>query len=90
MIIQALMDLLYGLLDWITAPFNIPMLPPEVNQILTTLLDYLNVGFGILANYTHLDYLFTLFGIIVAFDVAIFGYKIIMWVLRKIPMLGIE
>ena len=90
MIIEALLGLMSGLLDWLTAPFNIPLLPPEVNVLLQTVLDYLAVGFGILANYTHLDYLFVLFGIVLAFDVGIFGYKFVMWILRKIPILGIS
>ena len=90
MIVEALMNLLYGLLEWLTAPFNIPLLPPEVSEILRTVLDYLKVGFGILANYTHLDYLFTLFGIVLAFDAGLLGYKFVMWVLRKIPVLGIK
>ena len=90
MIIEALLGLMSGLLDMLTAPFDIPLLPPEVYAILQTVLDYLAVGFAILANYTHLDYLFILFGIVLAFDVGIFGYKFVMWILRKIPILGID
>lgn len=90
MIIEALMGLMYGLLDWLTAPFNIPLLPPEVHDILSMVLDYLGIGFGILANYCHLDYLFVLYGIVLAFDGGMLAYKFIMWVLRKIPVLGID
>lgn len=90
MILEALMGLMYGLLDWLTAPFNIPLLPQEISVVLQTVLDYLQVGFGILANYTHLDYLFVLYGIVLAFDGGLLAYKFVMWVLRKIPVLGIK
>ena len=43
-----------------------------------------------MANYTDITYLFTLMSIIIAVDVGISIYKIVMWALRKIPMLGIE
>lgn len=90
MIVEALMGMMYSVLDWLTSVFDIPSMPDGVSAAMQTVLDYMTMGLTYVANFTHLDYLLVLFGIILAFDVAVFGYKAVMWVLRKIPMLGIE
>lgn len=90
MIVNALIDLLYGLIDWITSGLNIPELPPEVMTVAAQVTQYLVAGLKILANYTHLDYLLVLFGVVVAVDAGMLVYKFIMWIIRKIPMLGIS
>lgn len=90
MIVEALMGMMYTVLDWITSIFNIPAMPSEVSTILQTVLDAMTMGLTYIANFTHLDYLLTLFGIVMAFDVGVLGYKAVMWILRKIPMLGIK
>lgn len=90
MIVNALIDMLYGLIDWLTSGLNIPALPPEVMDVAASVTQYLVMGLKFIANYTHLDYLLTLFGIVAAVDAGLLIYKFVMWVLRKIPMLGIE
>lgn len=90
MLIDFLIDILFGLIDFITSGLNIPAFPDEAISVINDVVQYLQLGLAILGNYTHLDYLLTLFGVIVAIDVAILSYKFIMWVLRKIPMLGIS
>lgn len=89
MLIEALLNLLYNLLD-ILLFFEIPNLPTDVNTYLDMMFEYLVTGASIFANYAPLDYLLTLFGIIVAVDVGIIVYHFVMWILKKIPMLGIE
>ena len=90
MIVKALIGMLSGLIEWITAGLNIPGLPPEVAQVVAQITQYLVTGLQIVANFTHLDYLLVLFGVVVAVDAGMLVYKFIMWVIRKIPMLGIE
>jgi len=90
MIVQALMDLVYGLFSLLTSPINIPSLPDGVASVLSMLTDALGTGLGLLACYTHLGYLITLFGLIVAVDAGLMIYKFVMWILRKIPMFGIS
>ena len=53
-------------------------------------MEYLQTGLQILAVYTHLEYLLVLIGIVVLIDAAMLIYHFVMWVLKKIPMLGIE
>lgn len=90
MIIELLLDMLYGIFSLLTTPINIPQLPETVHTYLTQFFDYLEMGAGILANYSHFSYLMTLFGIIIAVDIGIKLYHFVMWILRKIPMLGIS
>lgn len=89
MIIEALLNLVYKWLDLLLF-FEIPKLPQEVNGYINTLFDYLETGASLLANYTPLDYLLVLFGIILAVDAGILIYHFVMWIIKKIPMLGME
>lgn len=89
MLIKLLLDLIYTLLDKLLI-LNIPQLPETVQTYIDTLFDYLVAGASVLANYTPLAYILTLFGIIVAVDIGINIYKFVMWILKKIPMIGIS
>lgn len=90
MLIETLLTVLYNVFSLLTSPISIPQLPENVTTALTTFFDYLQAGVGILAAYTHIGYLLTLFGIIIAVDIGIQLYKFVMWVIKKIPFLGIE
>lgn len=90
MIIDALLNVIYGIFSVLTAPINIPSLPPDVYDMVSTAVEYIGTGIGILSNYCHLPYLLTLFGIVVAVEAGVLLYKLVMFFLRKIPMLGVE
>lgn len=90
MIIQLLLDLVYGIVNVLTLPINIPNLPSEVSNIFNTIVEYVGTGLGVISCYTHLSYLVTLFGIVLAVDVGVHLYHFVMFVLRKIPMLSID
>lgn len=90
MIIEALMQVVYKLFEILTLPIQIPSLPPEISNIMDTVLEYLQMGLGLLANYCDLGYLLTLFGLVMAVDVGVLLYKMVMWIIRKIPMLGMS
>lgn len=89
MIIVKLMDMVYALLD-ILLVFEIPPMPAEVTQYLDTFTDYLATGAGVVANYIPLPYAMTLFGVTLAIDAGFMLYHFVMWLVKKIPMLGIE
>lgn len=89
MIIQGLMDLIYNILNLLMV-FEIPKLPAQATEYITTFFSYLTMGAQILANYTPFTYLMVLFGLLLAVDAGIMVYHFIMWVLRKIPLAGIS
>lgn len=90
MLINMLLELIYGVFSVLTSPINIPSFPDGVQQAMAQFLEYLSFGVAILANYTHLSYLLALFGIVVAVEVGIMLYHFVMWILKKIPMLSIR
>lgn len=89
MLIQLLLQLIYTIFDKLLI-LNIPQLPEQVQNYINTLFDYLVSGASVLANYTPLSYLLTLFGVILAVDIGINVYKFVMWILKKIPMIGVS
>lgn len=90
MIIEYILDGLVGLFSLLTSPINIPTLPDSVVSVLDGALSWIDTGIGIVHAYTNFNYLITLFGIVIGIDIAITLYHFIMWILKKIPMLGIE
>lgn len=90
MIIEVLMNLVYYLFEFLTLPISIPGLPEGVRDVITGALDFISVGVALLANYCDIGYLVTLFGVILAVDAGMLVYKFVMWVIKKIPMIGIE
>lgn len=89
MIIELLLDAIYGIMSTLMV-LEIPSLPYEVHAFITDAFSYITAGAGILANYTPLGYLMTLFTVLLAIDAGILVYHFIMWIIKKIPMLGIE
>ena len=90
MIIYLIMQVLFMAFSILTTPIDIPSLPDGVTTIVEGYFYYLQQGFTILAVYVDLNYLFTLFGLILLVDVGLLLYKFVMWILRKIPLLGIN
>lgn len=90
MIIEMLLNAIYNVFKLLTTPINIPDLPADAFGYVNQFFDYMVMGAGILANYTPFDYLMIIFGILLAVDVGIMLYHFVMWILKKIPMLGIE
>lgn len=90
MIIELLLDMLYNIFNLLTTLINIPSLPDEVNTYLADFTGYIQGGYTILSAYAPMDYLMTLFFLILAVDAGIKIYQFVMWVLKKIPVLGIQ
>lgn len=89
MIIEMIITALYNIFNLLLV-FEIPQLPASAMEYVTTLFDYLVVGAGLLNNYVPLGYLLVLFGVLLAVDAAILIYHFVMWIIRKIPMLGMS
>lgn len=89
MILEAISNTLFWLFDKLLV-LEIPDLPLEVHEYVDTAFEYIISGGGILANYTPLGYLMTLFGVLLAVDAGILIYHLIMWVVRKIPAAGVS
>lgn len=89
MIISGLLNAIYNLLNSILSGLDIPSIPQETSQAFLSFAKLLSNAYP-LVNFVFPIDLTPYFVIFFA----IFGfahlYPVIMWILRKIPMLGIE
>lgn len=90
MIIESLMKIILKVISVLTKAINIPSLPESVTGYMDTALDYIGTGVQFLAVYVNLEYLLVLFGIILAIDIGLGIYHFVMWIIKKIPMLGVS
>ena len=90
MIIQALLDLIYNLIWALTLPINIPNLPTNVISYINNALQYIRTGIQYLNVFFDMQYLFGLFAVVVAVNVGLSVYHVVMYIVKKIPMLGIK
>lgn len=89
MIIEMLLNAIYNIMS-VLLILDIPQMPETVNGYIETAFEYIVAGGGLLANYVPLPYLIVLFGILLAVDAGILVYHFVMWILKKIPMLGLS
>ena len=89
MIIEALLSLVYKLLALLISSFNVPPAPEEFIEAIPQYFEYLESAQSLVALVfpVNLAAFLSVTLIILAVE---HGYPFIMWVLRKIPFLGIE
>lgn len=88
MIIEGLMTIVKSLLS-ILFVFNIPGLPEEFNEAFNVFIGLFEYGIGLFALYFPIS-ITGFVTVWVAVQVFKKVYPLIMWVLRKIPMLNIN
>lgn len=92
MIITALVNLIYGLLS-VLLVFNLPELPATFTTVLNSLKEYLVGGLGLVRLFvgdTAMGVIAVCFQLVLFVNAAYMLYSLVMWVLKKIPMLGIK
>ena len=89
MIVESLLTMIFNLFNSILSALNIPGMPEEMTQSFDTYVQYLYSARNLVALFLpiNLTPYFTLFACIFGFK---YLYPLLMWVLRKIPMLGIK
>lgn len=90
MIIKGLFELILGLLKIVFAPISLPALPDGIQNVLDELLNVLTSAVGLLGIFVDLSvvkWLIPIVLVIANFDKV---WSLIMFILRKIPFLGIE
>mgnify|MGYP006889135674 FL=1 len=90
MILESVFNLFKSAIKLIFAWINIPAAPPEVTSVIDTMITYMRSGIGFLFLFFNMD----LVKIMIPFVLIVANfeevYKLVMFVLRKIPFLGIE
>lgn len=90
MIIKGLFSLIISLLEIIFGWVSFPAMPEAVDTAFQTLLQYMGAGMGFVWLIVPRGLVLAVLPVILI--VSNFGrlYSVIMWILRKIPFLGIE
>lgn len=92
MIITALVNLVYGLLSLLLV-FNLPQLPDSFLTILDNVKGYMVSGVGLvraMVGDTCMGVIAVCFQLVLFLNASYLLYSFVMWVLKKIPMLGIK
>ncbi|GLC80241.1 hypothetical protein [Lacrimispora brassicae] len=90
MIIESILNLFSSALKLIFGWINLPDVPPEIADVVNQLFGYMKSGIGLVFLFVPMPLvriLLPLVVVVVNFDKV---YKLVMFVLRKIPFLGIE
>lgn len=90
MIIELIKKLLTFVTDTIFSVIDLPAVPPGLANAVNTMFGYMRQGMGIINFFCPLEAISPAIDLFIAVWAVIHVYDIVMWVLRKIPMLGIE
>lgn len=90
MIIKGLLELIFGLLQIVFSPIALPALPDGIQSVVDEFVNVLVGAVGLLGVFVDLNtlkWLIPVVIIIVNFDRV---WNLIMFILRKIPFIGVE
>lgn len=90
MVINGLLQLLMLFLRVLFTPLKILAIPAEIGALLADIIIWLVKGAGVVAYYTHFPFIMACVTFCCAVEALYFGYKVVMWILRKLPFLGID
>lgn len=90
MIIKGLLELIYVLLQVVFAPINLPALPDKIQRVVDELTNVLSGAVGLLGLFLDMSVVIILIPLVIV--IANFDkiWKGIMFILRKIPFLGMK
>lgn len=91
MIIESICDLFIRFFTALLNGINIPQIPDDILSNVTSTLDtIIERGSELIDLFLPYDIAKTLLLIVIVIEVAIHIYHFIMWVIRKIPMVGMS
>lgn len=90
MILQGLLDFFFFLYKLLLSPINIPNLPDEVYSVMETVCDYMESGIGFLSIFLDMRLVTLLLPFVILLINIDWIWGLVMWILRKIPFVGID
>lgn len=90
MLIEIILNFILLVFRVAFATIQIENLPSDIQMVLATLTAYLIDGGRVICAYIHVPYILALLTFVIAMNAVMNGYRFLMWVLRKIPFLGID
>lgn len=90
MILKMVLGLMQSILSFILGLLPLPDVPAWLVDLTETILQYMKTGMGIVLFFVPQTVVQGALDLVILVWTVVHGYKLVMWVLRKIPMLGIE
>ena len=90
MILKMVLGLMQSILSFVLGLLPLPDVPAWLVELTETILGYMKNGMGIVLFFVPQVVLQGAIDIIIVVWTLFHCYNLVMWVLRKIPMLGIE
>lgn len=72
------------------ALFDFPVVPAELTTLVNKLFEYIRAGTGILNFFVPFDVIRPAIDVFLAVWAVVHAYQLVLWVLRKVPILGIK
>lgn len=89
-----MLKLLKKLVSLILSPLisliDFPVVPYGLASYIDKFIGYLRSGMGFIYYFLPMALVKSFITFVIAVELFMFGYRIVMWILKKIPMLGIE
>lgn len=90
MIIEMLLDVLYSVFNLLTTPIDLPNFTTTSLNYFESFMSYISSGVAIVSTFVDFKYLSAALLFVIAIEVGMYLYQFVLWILKKIPMLGIE
>lgn len=90
MIVKGLFELVFALLKIVFAPIDLPDLPDGIQTVLDELIDVMSGAVGLLGIFVDLSVVKWLIPVVLVIANLDKVWTLLMFILRKIPFLGIE
>lgn len=90
MILKLLFELVLGLLEIVFSWVSFPAMPEAVTNVVDTLLGYMAEGIGFVWMFIPRQLVLVLLPIVLVLENFDRLYKVVMWILRKIPFLNMS
>lgn len=90
MIISGLLDLIYNLVTTVLSVINLPDIPEAGKGYITQFQEIISDGINLLGTYIDFSYIKVLLTIFITIILAEELYHLVMWIIKKIPLLNIK
>lgn len=88
--IKLLKKLVSLILSPLIALIDFPAIPTGLAEYTDQFITYIKSGMGFISYFLPMSLVNALLTFVVACELFMFGYRVVMWILKKIPMLGVE
>lgn len=90
MILKMVLGLAQSVLSFVLGLLPLPGVPSWLVDLTDTVLGYMRSGMGIVLFFVPQVVVQGALDLVIVVWTVVHGYQLVLWVLRKIPMLGIE